>query len=552
MAGLVCLLGLCAFTPSESRPTIFLMGDSTMATKDMKLGNPERGWGQMLPRFFDNTITVQNHARNGRSTTSFINEGLWQVVADRLQKGDYLVIQFGHNDAKVDTDRYASPEQYAQNLRLFIDTARQKGATPILMTPVIRRAFAADTLTDTHGLYPQTVKEVALEKDVLFVDMEALTRDFFEGLGEVASRSYFMNLPAGKYASAPEGKVDNTHYVARGARAVARMVAQQFAQQVPALADHLRFYDVVVAQDGSGDFMTIQEAIDALPNFSKIQETTLFIANGTYEEKVNIPSTKQNLHIIGESVEGVVITYSDYAGRKGYTDQELGTSGSATVYIAANHFVAENLTFCNAAGPVGQAVAVQTLGTEQYFINCRFLGDQDTLYLYGRSNREGQDTYEANWINYFKDCYIEGTTDFIFGSAMALFENCTLHSKKNSYITAASTCKGQPFGFVFKGCTLTAAQGVDRCYLGRPWRLYAQTVFIDCHMDSHICPEGWHNWSKPEAEKTALYAEYRSQGPGAQPQARVKWAKELKQKEVEKYYAPLFPIRIGQEAQSPH
>ena len=152
------------------------------------------------------------------------------------------------------------------------------------------------------------------------------------------------------------------------------------------------------------------------------------------------------------------------------------------------------------------------------------LGNQDTLYTSGEGTK-----------NYFKDCYIEGTTDFIFGDATVLFENCIINSKSNSYITAASTPQNTEFGYVFKNCKLTANENVNEVYLGRPWRIYAKTVYINCEMGKHIKPEGWHNWSKPEAEKTAFYAEYNCKGEGFQPTKRVVWSRLLKKSEAKKY-----------------
>jgi pectinesterase len=155
--------------------------------------------------------------------------------------------------------------------------------------------------------------------------------------------------------------------------------------------------------------------------------------------------------------------------------------------------------------------------------NCNILGNQDTLYASGKGRQ------------YFKDCYIEGTTDYIFGSATAYFENCHIHSKKNSFITAASTPEGSEFGYVFKNCKLTADDEITEVYLGRPWRIYAKTVFMNCQMGKHILPEGWHNWSKPEAETTTFYAEFENSGEGYQSLNRVSWSHQLDTTEAEKY-----------------
>ena len=179
-------------------------------------------------------------------------------------------------------------------------------------------------------------------------------------------------------------------------------------------------------------------------------------------------------------------------------------------------------------------MAVFTDGDFIFFHRCRLIGNQDTLYTYGRYGKDG-----GIKRNYFLDCYIEGTTDFIFGPSIAYFENCTLHSKKNSYVTAASTLKGEKYGYVFKKCRLTAAEGIDKCYLGRPWGAYAKTVFIECELGNHILPEGWHDWEKPgkpDTKKNSYYAEYENFGPGAAgKKERVKWSRQLTAKQSAEY-----------------
>lgn len=192
--------------------------------------------------------------------------------------------------------------------------------------------------------------------------------------------------------------------------------------------------------------------------------------------------------------------------------------------IESNDCILKNLTIQNTSGEVGQAVALSVNADRIIISNCALLGNQDTLYTSGEGTK-----------NYFKDCYIEGTTDFIFGDATVLFENCTLHSKSNSYITAASTPQNRAFGFVFKNCKLTASENATEVYLGRPWRIYAKTVFMNCEMGKHIKPEGWHNWSKPEAEKTTFYGEYICIGSGFQPSKRVAWSHQLKKSEAKIY-----------------
>lgn len=275
--------------------------------------------------------------------------------------------------------------------------------------------------------------------------------------------------------------------------------------------------EITVAADGSGDFKTIGEALEAIRAYMDYK-VTVNIKNGTYNEKVIIPSWLENVDFIGESAEGVIITNNDYAALN-----NMGTFRTYTVRVDGHDISFRNITFRNNAGPVGQAVALHTEGDRLSFDNCRLLGNQDTLFTGGRGTQ----------LN-FKNCYIEGTTDFIFGPSTALFEDCTIHSKANSYITAASTPENVERGYVFVNCRLTADPGVDKVYLGRPWRPYAYTSFINCEMGPHITATGWHNWNNPDNEKTARYSEYGSTGPGAAPaDARAAWSRRLTQKEAQ-------------------
>lgn len=275
---------------------------------------------------------------------------------------------------------------------------------------------------------------------------------------------------------------------------------------------------MVVASDGSGDYKYIQDAIDACRAFTP-KRFTVFIRNGVYKEKLNIPAWVTDISLVGESRDSTIITFDDHAGRG-----KMGTFDTYSVRIQGNNINVENLTIRNTAGPVGQAVALHVEGNRLVFRNCRFLGDQDTIFASGENAQQ-----------YYVDCYIEGTTDFIFGPATALFENCEIRSKRNSYITAASTPHWVDYGYVFKNCRLTVADGVDQVYLGRPWRDYARTVFIGCEMGDHIRPEGWHNWSRPEAEATTFYAEYGSQGAGAEDEERVGWSHQLSEEQAAEY-----------------
>jgi pectinesterase len=283
-------------------------------------------------------------------------------------------------------------------------------------------------------------------------------------------------------------------------------------------------YDFVVAQDGTGDFTTVQQAIDAVPDYRKNQ-TTIFIKKGAYSEKLVLAASKTNVRFIGEDARATILTYNDYAQKKNRFGEEMGTTGSSSFFVFGDDFSAENITFENSSGPVGQAVAVRIDGDRVTFTNCRFLGYQDTLYPHGEKSRQ-----------YYKNCYIEGTVDFIFGWSTALFEDCTIFCKKGGgYVTAASTLETTPHGFVFIRCTITGDAPAHSFYLGRPWRPFAKTVFINCVLGNQIRPEGWHNWGKPEAERTSFYAEYGSRGEGGKTEERVTWAHQLTAQEVEQY-----------------
>lgn len=512
-------------------PTIYLIGDSTCATKKLDGGNPERGWGHMFPALVDDALRVENHATNGRSTKSFRDEGRWSAVYDKLAEGDYVFIQFGHNDQKInDSTRYSSPEQYAANLRRYVRETRGKGARPLLLTPIVRRNWVDGVLVDTHTDYSEAMKRVAREEQVPLIDMEAITREWVQGMGEEPSKACYMWVEPGTCPLHPAGRQDNTHLNVRGAREVSRMVAREVQTTFPEIGRHLRFPDFVVARDGSGDFFTVQEAVNALPDFSR-DTIWLLVRKGVYYEKISIPASKRMVRMTGEGAAESVISFDGYAKRPDACGREMGTSGSSTIYFGGDDWRVEDMGFENTAGEVGQAVAVQCLGDRISFVRCRFSGDQDTLYLYGRGNRDG-DTPGDNCSYEFEACYVEGTTDFIFGSAAAEFRDCEIRSKADSYITAASTWKGQKRGFVFRRCRLTAADGVTACYLGRPWRVHAQTFFVDCELGAHIRPEGWHDWSKPEARKCARYGEYGSTGPGAGSDGRVRWAKRLSAREA--------------------
>ena len=272
---------------------------------------------------------------------------------------------------------------------------------------------------------------------------------------------------------------------------------------------------LVVARDGTGHYRTLAAAIERVRVYMDY-DVTIYVKKGVYKEKIIVPEQLQNLEIVGEDRDETIITFDDHANIN-----KMGTFRTYTLKVNGNNLVLRNLTIENNAPQLGQAVALHTEGDCVKFINCRFLGNQDTIYTGGRYARL-----------YFKDCYIEGTTDFIFGPATALFENCHIHCKRNSYITAASTPKEVKYGYVFKKCRITTAENVTKMYLGRPWRPYAYTLFMECELDKNICPEGWHNWGNVDNEKTARYLEYNNIGDGASAKERVKWSRQLTKKEA--------------------
>jgi len=273
--------------------------------------------------------------------------------------------------------------------------------------------------------------------------------------------------------------------------------------------------NLVVAADGSGQFKTVQEAIVAAPqNTSPSNRCLILIKPGTYKELIYVQREKHFVCLVGEDPEKTVLTYDLYANVPGFDGKPISTFRTPSTVIDADDFAAENITFENSAGPKGQALAVRLDGDRMVFRNCRFLGWQDTIL-----DNRGR--------HYFENCYIAGHVDFIFGGATSFFENCHIHCLRDGYITAASTPAEQPFGFVFSRCKITGETPDVKTYLGRPWRAFANVIFLNTEMSDVVRPAGWNNWNRAEREKTVRYAEFNSTGPGANPPARVTWAHQL-------------------------
>ncbi|MCD8206355.1 MAG: pectinesterase family protein [Bacteroidales bacterium] len=531
---ILAIMALALGLGANAQPKIVLrlMGDSTMADKDLSKQNPERGWGQRLPADLDTNVVVVNYAKNGRSTKSAISEGIWDNVKNDLKAGEYLFIEFGHNDAKdEDSTRYAPAfGLYTENLKTFAQHALSVGAKPIIFSPLMRRQFNKDGELNVngHGDYPEAARKVAEELGIPFIDAKTISQEWLQSIGDEASIPYYMWVEPGTNPLHPDGKQDDTHTNERGAKKIVELLLPAIIETIPELAGHVFHSDFVVAKDGSGDFFTVQDAVNAAPDYLKEGGCTIRIRPGVYKEKVIIPASKERLHIVGDDPATTVITYDNYAEKTGVTGRSLGTSATPTVYFYADDLLVENITFENTSGEgeeIGQACAVMIDADRCAFLNCRFVANQDTIYTYGDNQHQ-----------YFKDCWIEGTTDFIFGYSTAWFENCTILSKKNSFITAASTLEGRPFGYVFHNCRLIASPEATNVYLGRPWRQFAKTVFLDCEMGPHILPEGWHNWDKPYAEGNVYYAEHGSTGPGfTTAEDRVPWSRQLTDEEAEVY-----------------
>ena len=301
---------------------------------------------------------------------------------------------------------------------------------------------------------------------------------------------------------------------------------------------------LIVAQDGTGDFKTIQEAFNAIENNTE-KRTVVYVKEGVYKEKLFLDYNKRNVQLLADDKFKTIITYDDHTGKVAPNGDTINTRTSWTFLNKSDNFLAYNITFRNDAGfTAGQAVAVESDGDRATFMDCRFIGNQDVLFLNNEKSRQ-----------YFWKCYIEGTTDFIFGSATAWFDSCEIYSKKNSHITAASTPQNKEWGFVFSACKLTGDTSLHNVSLGRPWRPYAAVVYMNCYIGPHIKPEGWSNWNNTENYKTTRYAEYKNYGPSSDPTKRVSWSRQLTDEEakaydLKKYRESWYPLRNRQKTSS--
>jgi pectinesterase len=533
-----------------SKTKIVLVGDSTMTYN--------AGWGLGFKQFLDPEKTeLINTARGGRSSMSFMNEGRWTNAL--ALHGDYYLIQFGHNNQPGKPGRSTDMPTYVSNLVQYVDDARAIGAKPILVTPMTRREWDKQNPGKIKsGLEPWAVEvlKVAAEKNVPLVDLHARSIELCESLGPEKCREF---SPIKASTNGNKVAYDGTHLKGRGYVMFAQLVVNELRKSAPELTPLLRkdplnpnpvagetAFDAVVSADDSGTHTTVQAAIAAAPD-DGVNTFTILIKPGIYEGPFMISKGKKHLRLLGEETGNTVLTWP-------YNVHEPQSSNTFKfnpgMVVLGEDFCAKNLTVQNTSGDHGQALAMMVNGDCAVFEQCRILGWQDTLMV----NDARQ---------YFTNCYIEGRVDFIYGSGTAVFDHCTIHSKNGGYITAANTPKDKEFGFVFLNCKLTGdptpwnppvgqkqfEPSDVKAYLGRPWRANACVAFINCEMGEHIKPAGWHNWGNVTNETTARYAEYDSTGLGANPDKRVKWAKQLTAAEAENY-TPQKVLK-GQDGWSP-
>jgi pectinesterase len=539
LVAVLLLSALASDATAQTAPTkirIALAGDSTVTD--------DAGWGLGFAKAAGDKCEVLNFARGGRSSKSFRDEGHWQSVLD--SKPAYVLIQFGHNDqpGKGPERETDAATTFRENIKRYVDEVRAIGAQPVLITSIARRHWTDETTIkpDLLANYADATRAVASEQGVPLIDLYTRSIDMYESMGKTTCA---LISPKDK-----DGKVDGTHLNVVGSEVFGPLVAYELRVAVPQLRGQMRGYitpeqklsttqpttapttdeeqayisrkagaatpqgakTITVASDGSGDVRTVQEAIRLVPD-DNADRTTLRIRAGTYKGPIVVPASKQNVSFVGDGADKTVLTYAlnvNFPSPPGVPNRMPGTG----VIILADGWRAKDITFQNTSGDHGQAMALRTQGDRAVIENCRLLGWQDTLLVH--SNRQ-----------YFKDCYIEGRVDFIYGASTAVFERCEIKSKQGGYITAASTPQENEYGYVFLDCKLTSDESMTPTYLGRPWRPYAMVAFIRCEMGPHIRPEGWHNWRNPENEKMARYYESACTGPGADRSGRVPWSREM-------------------------
>lgn len=538
--GIVLIFGIILVaTPTQSsgadtKIKIILVGDSTVTDN--------AGWGLGFKQFLNpNDAECINTSQGGRSSESFRREGRWTNAL--ALKGDYYLIQFGHNNEPGKPGRSTDMPTFVSNMVSYVEEARAIGAKPVLVTPLTRRQWDKDhpgKIKSSLAPYAEEVRKIAREKHVPLVDLQARSIELCESLGPQKC----LEFSPPKIIDGTNAGYDGTHLNEKGHVMFARLVVDELRKATPELAPIFLAeplnahpvskearYDAVVSADGSGTQTTVQAAIVAAPE-NGTKPFVILIKPGKYEGQIIVPKTKSKLRFVGEELENTILAYDlNVYETNAATDMRFKGTG---VIVLGDDFQADNITFENVSGDHGQALALRVDGDRAVFNHCRMLGWQDTLMV-------------NNARQYFTNCYIEGRVDFIYGSATAVFNLCEIHSKNGGYVTAANTPQNHPFGFVFMNCKLTGdpapwinptntavakSNTKPMADLGRPWRPYASVTYLNCELGGHIRPEGWNNWSKTDNEKTARYAEYNSTGPGANSSARVSWSKQLTEEEA--------------------
>lgn len=541
-------VGLAQQAPEPSTGAnikIVLVGDSTV--------NPEGGWGPAFCALLSPDIDCVNLARNGRSSKSYYDEGLWANAL--AQHASYILIQFGHNDMPgKGPARETDPDTtYSANIRRYIEQARAAGAKPVIVTSLSRRNYRDGKLVEDLAAYAQAARRVAGEEGVPLIDLNAKSTKLLEGMTQEQADQYDAE---GHPDAAGKKGPDRTHLNDTGKAIFGRMVAADLARVCPELAPYIHLAapapstsaksEVLhVAADGSGQFTTIQQAIDAAPADGG---ATIVVAPGTYREILTIDKPAIELRGAGADASRTVVVNNRSAALNG------GTSHTATVNVSGDDFVADNITFQNDFQPVGdpypegsQAVALRVTGDRATFHNVRLLGHQDTLYAasHGCTGEVPNRTCRPA-RQYFSDSYIEGNFDFIFGDAKMVIDHCEIHSDKltEGFITAQSKVyPQQDSGYVIYHSTLTADPGATHVWLGRPWRPYSTVTYVDTEMGAQVEPAGWREWLPGwHSIETATYSEFGSTGPGAHPGQRDPHAHMLTAEES-KQYAPDVYLR---------
>jgi pectinesterase len=520
-------------TANAHKIKIVLVGDSTVQDSS--------GWGLGFNEFLDtNKVELINTARGGRSSMSFMVEGRWTNAL--ALKADYYLIQFGHNNEPGKPGRSTDMPTFISNMTQYVDDALAIGAKPILVTPLTRRQWDKENpgeIKSSLEPYAAEVRKIAAEKKIPLVDLHARSIELVESLGK--EKCYdFSPLKTVDGTNTYDG----THLNYKGRVLFAGLVVDELRKTAPELSPVLLAeprekypmapedgFNEIVANDISAQ-TNLQAAINAAPD-AGTNAFRILIRPGIYQGQFIVPKNKTHIQFVGEDLTNTILT--------GSLNQNEPSQGGRPIYnnastvILGDDFHAENITLQNTSGDHGQALALRADGDRAIFNNCRLLGWQDTLLV-------------NNGRYYFTNCYVEGRVDFIYGSATAIFDRCEIHSKNGGHVTAANTPQDKPFGFVFMDCKLTGdpkpwispegspinTNSPPTADLGRPWRPYASVTYLNCELGDHIKPEGWSIWRGNTNHLTARYAEYNSTGPGANPDKRVTWAKQLTKDEANK------------------